>query len=156
MKDKERGKLYLDRLLKHQEHTKEYKIYSIKRIDLLIVSISSAGIYVVFETFKFFAKESTLNPNLSAIKVSGVLFVFSIVLNFISQFTANSANEYEVDSTEMEIQKAKGDKVDECKLKKIDRLVKRYNRWTGRLNTTSTSLMIGGLGILTVFYLLIF
>jgi len=65
-KAKERQKLSWDGL-----------IYSIRRIDLLVNSISGAGIYICLETLKYL-KENQIDLNL-LIKVSGGMFLFILV-----------------------------------------------------------------------------
>ncbi len=67
--------------------------YSIERIDVLIVSISSAGIYVCLETLKYI-NEKKMDSS-SMIKIGGALFLVAIILNFISQYFGRKANEHD-------------------------------------------------------------
>ncbi len=155
MEEKERSKLFLERLLKHQELTKGKKFYAIQRMDLLIISVSGAGIYIIFEMLRFFHGANPM-PDFCAIKIAGISFAFSIVTNFFSQTTGYLANKHEVDSTELEISKEKGDGIDEWQLRLINNNVKFYNRLTTSLNITSTLFMLAGVFILTIFNLFIF
>ena len=65
--------------------------YSIQRIDILTVAISGGGIYVCLETLKFLS-ENDINPTW-IIKISGFLFLVSVVLNFVSQVYGRKAHE---------------------------------------------------------------
>lgn len=67
--------------------------YSIERIDLLIVSISGAGIYVCLETLKYI-NDNNMTPS-SLVKIGGGLFLGAIILNFISQHFGRKANEHD-------------------------------------------------------------
>jgi hypothetical protein len=67
--------------------------YSIHRIDLLIISISGAGVYLCLETLKFCYSNKI--PISVSLKVSSGLFIFSILVNFLSQFMAYEANKHE-------------------------------------------------------------
>ena len=155
MTEDERTRLQLDRLIKHQENTRDNKFYAIQRIDLLNISISGAGIYGIFEMLKFLENNNVLyEPGL--IRFAGILFVATIILNFTSQWTGYKANLHEIDSTELEISKEKGDSIDEHRLGVIDGFVKCYNILTTVLNTSSTLTMIVGLVLVTIFCLITF
>ena len=68
--------------------------YAIQRIDLLIITISGAGVYVILEMLKF-SRENPL-PHLLALKVSGCFFIAAIIINFYSQITGMNANEQDM------------------------------------------------------------
>ena len=53
--------------------------YSLQRMDLLIISISGAGVYVILETLKY-SLEHPLNCIL-LLKITGAFFVLSIIIN---------------------------------------------------------------------------
>lgn len=70
----------------HQERHKrvwDALLYSYQKIDALIIAISGAGIYVCLETIKYYTQTSSSINGI--IKLSALLFLFSILLNFISQ-----------------------------------------------------------------------
>lgn len=80
-----------------------------QRIDLLIISVSGAGIYSCWDILKFLA-EKKLTSDLTMLRISGFLFLFTIILNFIGQwssFQANSKDEYskrlEIDEIEKNV-----------------------------------------------------
>lgn len=68
--------------------------YAIQRIDLLIISISGAGVYVTLEALKY-AHDNKFT-NLSLIKFSGILFVLAIIVNFLSQYFGKESNLYHI------------------------------------------------------------
>lgn len=129
--------------------------YSIQRIDLLIISISGAGIYVCLETLKYLKESSCHSSNL--IKVSGFVLLLAIITNFISQFLGRSSNlkdylmcEYQLDAGKKPTKKEK-EKIDE-----LDSQSERYNNWTGYFNYISASLMFSGLILLLIYFAIIF
>ena len=67
--------------------------YALQRMDLLIISISGAGVYVCLEAIKYSSEKNYQNVWL--IKIGGLLFVLGIVINFISQHTGKLSNKYE-------------------------------------------------------------
>ncbi len=68
--------------------------YAIQRIDLLIISISGAGVYVTLEALKYaYDKKFT---NLLFLKISGILFVAAIIVNFLSQYFGKESNLYHI------------------------------------------------------------
>ena len=71
-------------------------------MDLLIVSLSSAGIYVCLETIKHLSiNETSIRLWL---KFSGVFFLFSIIINFFSQIFGYKANEKDFLMCQVEIE----------------------------------------------------
>jgi hypothetical protein len=67
--------------------------YGTQRIDLLIISVSGAGIYLCLETVKFYlAKNEQIN---CSIKISAAFFLISIFFNILSQYLSiNSSDNY--------------------------------------------------------------
>lgn len=151
----QRDKLYRDRLLTHFAETRERKFYAIRRLDLLVISISGAGIYSGFEMLKFIGVE--IAPlAISGIKMAGFLFIFAIVLNLLSQWSGYYANDLEEKSTEFDFDDLKNVDVDAILVRErkgrqfeIDRKVKYWNLITNHLNGWSTGLMF--LGMLVLF-----
>lgn len=155
MKEKERSKLYLERLLNHQAETRNRKFYAIQRIDLLVISISGAGIYVIFETLKYsLEKNSCLN--LTLLKFAGLLFVLSIISNFLSQWSGYNANKLDIKKTEFLIDIEKGEEVKDKSINNIQIKINQSNTYTKWLNFISTGIMIVGIVLLTLFYMIIF
>jgi|SRR6185295_2205876 len=153
----ERSRLHLKRLIKHKERSNNNKFYAIKRIDLLTISISTAGIYAIFELYKYANDKLCIDSVDSfVIKSAGVAFVFSILTNFISQWTGHTANGLEAESAELQISEEKGDVINQVKLTSIKKKIESYNGLTTTLNTIATLAMIIGIILLSIFSISIF
>jgi len=140
------------------ERTKERKklsyqnmFYSAQRIDLLIISICGAGIYVCLETIKYLTDN---NQEVSMlIKISGGLFVMGIIINFISQWSGYRANEQDYLMCDATI--IAGNKINDDEQKKIDKYDKNsehYSKWTNRLNISSMGIMFLALILIMVYF----
>jgi len=150
-KKKEPNSFRLERLLKHHEQTISNKFYAVQRFDLLTISISGAGIYIIFEVLKFL-KTQQLNTNLIVLlKISGIIFTISIIVNFLSQFSSWSANRNEELCVNREIKRENGEDVDKCEIDRLDKNVTRFNGFTRALNFISSSFMIGGIILLVIY-----
>jgi hypothetical protein len=148
---KEPNSLRLERLLKRHEQTLSNKFYAVQRFDLLTISVSGAGIYIIFEVLKFL-KTQQLNTNLIALlKLSGIIFTISIIVNFLSQFSSWSANHNEELCVDREIKRENGEDVDKREIDRLDRKVIRFNGITRALNLISSSFMIGGVILLVIY-----
>ena len=135
----------------HLNSTRERINYSVRRMDLLIISISGAGIYIIFETLREFKKGQIEICNSSLIIASGIFFLLAIMVNFLSQRAGYQANTNEESYTLLKLQEIKGQEVDEESQQKLDKKVNRYNKLTEILNISSIILMFIGLIMLTVF-----
>lgn len=138
---------------KRQELSWEGMFYSIQRIDLLIVSICSAGIYVILETVKFLAER-----NLSVswyLKVAGICFITGIIINFLSQICGYKANEQDYLMCELECN-GKKSKKDQSKIEKYDKRAEIFSNFTSKLNYLSMGLLAIGLISLLLYFLITF
>ncbi|MHA7843821.1 MAG: hypothetical protein ACX93I_10910 [Winogradskyella sp.] len=130
--------------------------YSIQRIDLLIISISGAGIYVCLETLKYL-NENCIQHNL-LVKVSGIFLLASIVLNFISQIYGKNANYYDYLMCEEQIKVGSNEPKDE-ETKKIDEYDSKSesaSKKTNSLTNWSMGAMFIGLACLIGYFLFTF
>jgi hypothetical protein len=145
MKKEDRGKLFVERLIKHQDGTKEKKFYAVQRFDLLIISINGAGIYGIFELIKVVAYKGSLSPNTFWYLFACFNFMYSIIINLASQWTGYKANEWECEKSECQIDEEKGEdrKVEIAFAKKK---VDLYNAFTEVLNIMSGAVMLVGVG----------
>ncbi len=133
----------------------EGMFYSMQRIDLLIISISGAGIYVCLETIKYLTDASTCVS--WQIKVSGATFLFAIILNFLSQLSGYKTNEKDYLMCQAEIEA--GNKISKSEQEQIDsydRLSERYTTATRRFNYLSMLFMFIGLTSIMYYFLFIF
>lgn len=63
--------------------------YTITRIDLLVISLSSGGIYLTISLIKYlYERFCYCHLELTWIKISGLLFTITLITNLISQFIA--------------------------------------------------------------------
>lgn len=137
-------------------NTRERTNYSIRRMDLLVISISGAGIYVIFETLREFKTGKIPIDDSVLLLISGLCFLIAIVSNFISQKTGYFSNDFEEKFIGLELLKIKGKKIDECSQNKFDKKVKKYDKITNVLNIVSILLMLIGLILLAIFNFTLF
>jgi len=147
---KERDRFDRDRLLKYKEQSTSYIFYAIQRIDLLIISISGAGIYIIFQTLRFI-KEQGMNLDLFWLKTGGVMFTLAIIVNFFSQWAGYKANKFEEDWAEQKIKEKLGKTIDQTALEKTSNNGMKYTNLTTTLNIVSTCSMLIGIVILVIF-----
>lgn len=137
-----------------QKRTWEALFYSNQRIDLLLITISGAGIYVCLEALKYFNEKNI--PISPIIKCSAVLLLSAIILNFISQWFSFKTHffDYQVDDLNIanENLKTKDKHVTTILEKKSD----CYSYWTNFTSNTSIISMFIGLILLLVFFLTTF
>jgi uncharacterized membrane protein SirB2 len=131
--------------------TREKTNYAIRRFDLLLISLSGAGIYIIFETIREFKTGSVVIEDPKILIISGICLLFSIISNFLSQYTGYLANDFEEKFIIIMLCKIAGDKFDEKKKKENNNESKRYTKITNRLNKTSMALLFLGLGTLAYF-----
>jgi len=136
--------------------------YSLQRIDLLIISICGAGIYVCFETLKYLT-ENDIEVS-GVVKLASIFFVLGIILNFFSQIYGYSANEkdYLWCTTNLELQtKANNDKLFNKEpllalIKTYDDESEKYSKKTKNLNLFSIFTMFLGLITIIVYFTCLF
>ncbi len=132
----------------HRKNSFKQWAYSVQRIDLLIVSISGAGIYVVLESLKYSIEHTLCNSLL--LKICGVIFVITLVVNFISQCTGERVNEQEIKWADEKLEE------NEIQAKTHEVNSDFYNKATGILNMTSMIGMFLGLGCLITYFFITF
>lgn len=131
-----------DRLNKHAELAYNNAFYAMSRIDLLIVSISGASIYICLEIIKYI---KTQNLDISTIyfKLSGIVFVFSIIVNFIGQWASYKTNIIDYEIKKLAVAEDTSDKI-----KNLECDCTIYGKITNICNTLSTFSMLLGLILL--------
>lgn len=152
---------YIKSLEKHADNLRANKFYSMQRIDLLIISVSGAGIYGSMEIMKYVAGSKYLSCIQiqhfnNYFKIPGVLFILAIIINFISQWLAYYESAHGLQSTLDDIY-AREHNVDKTnEIKASDARVAELNKLTKFTNHTSTVLMILGLIFMIAFICVIF
>jgi hypothetical protein len=145
----------MERIKERQKLSAQGISYSIQRIDLLIISISGAGIYVCFETLKYLHDNNIDLHNL--IKISGGVLLTGILVNFVSQFLGNKTNYYDYLYCEEIIESGDNpNKEQQNKIELLNNKSDRYNNWTVKLTNTSAVVMLIGLILLSVYFFFIF
>ncbi len=141
----------------------EGMFYSIQRIDLLIVSICGAGIYVCLETIKYLS-EKGYDLNI-LIRISGGLFLFGIMTNFLSQILGYNSNKQDflMCQTEIDIEEkiTNGEQSeitaeDKEEIDEYDERSEMFSKLTDRFNYLSMGFMFFGLILLMWYFLFIF
>ena len=144
----EREKFNLEELVKYRDISKDGMEYSIKRIDILIIVLSSSGIYLIVTELKKHSSDTIL-------LIAVYLFATSIIFNLLSQFISYKMMKG--------ITKLYNDKInayldnpqtfDESIYKETEDNHKNSNAWVEAINYTSFILLT--LGILSsLFYYL--
>ncbi|GET35034.1 hypothetical protein PbJCM13498_38970 [Prolixibacter bellariivorans] len=137
----------------HYANAKEKEFYSTRRIDLLIISISGACIYIVFEILRFINSEGskiTGTPTI-LLKLSAILAVCAIIVNIFSQYWGFLANGYEARYSRAVINQIEENKDDNNELEVLDRKSRIYSFWTSLSNKVSIGLMLVGIVILVIY-----
>ena len=152
MSDKSKDDFKLERWIRHEERSLGNKWYAIGRIDLLIISISGGGLYIVFETFKF-VKEQKLCVSLDLLKWGAIFFTAAIIVNFISQVVGFYANKFEAVYANKKIKKETGEEVDDLTFATIDVKIDFLNQSLNISNGVSVISMFVGIILIAIFYL---
>lgn len=125
--------------------------YSVQQMDVLVISISGAGIYVVLETLKF--STDHFLETIWLLKLSGALFLIAIAVNFFSQLTSQRANVARIKAVRRELLYPKPSKKIEKEIEALEKETQQFSSLTGCLNKVSTYSMVLGLSCLVWFFL---
>lgn len=142
----------IERWIKHEERSLSNKWYAIGRIDLLIISISGGGLFVLFETFKFVVEQKLL-MDVGLLKCAAICFATAIIVNFISQIFGFYANKYEATYANKSIKKETGQHIEDLVFAKLDVKIEFLNQSLNILNGVSVVSMFVGIVLTAVFYL---
>jgi hypothetical protein len=137
-----------DYIKEHRKNSFTQWAYSIQRIDLLIVSISGAGIYLSLETLKYSIEHHYCNNIL--LKICGAVFVSALIINFISQYTGERANDYEMKWCDEKLDN------NDIAAKRNEVHAERYSKATGILNISSMIAMFLALILLIMYFFITF
>ncbi|MEP0266521.1 hypothetical protein [Dokdonia sp.] len=147
----EEEKIKYDNWNAHLTNTRDRTNYALRRMDLLIISISGGGIFLIFQILKTQAAGQIILDSTSLLKFSGLVFLLSIIANFASQITGYRANDFEEKYTIQQISNIEGNEIDKCQQKIYDSKSIYYTKATNILNMVSTVLMFLGLILLVYF-----
>ncbi|RKS42571.1 hypothetical protein BC962_3238 [Gillisia mitskevichiae] len=145
----------MERIIERQKLSSQGLFYSVQRIDLLIVSISGAGIYLCLETLKYLKDNNLELGNL--IKWSGGILLLAIIINFVSQFLGNKSNYYDYLYCGSILDAENNpDDAQQAEINKYDCISDVYDKFTTIFNYASAILMLSGLILLISYFLFIF
>jgi len=131
--------------------TREKTNYAIRRFDLLLISLSGAGIYIIFETIREFKTGNVVIEDSFLLSISGFSLLLSIISNFLSQYTGYKANHFEERYIIIQLRKIEGKNYDKLERKENNSKSKLYTKITDKLNLISMILMFIGLIFLAYF-----
>lgn len=144
--DKKRTKAYIKKLEKHKESSKEHMEYALKRLDVILIVLSSSGMLLAITYLK--DHPSSELP----ITLSLCSFILTIVANIASQWFAYANNHYEMRWIEEEIEKEEADlKEKDFDTKSLDKYDARaifFRRFINPINLISTLFWLIGVGLL--------
>lgn len=145
----------MDEIKERQKLSWQGMFYSIQRIDLLIISICGAGIYVCLETIKYLTDKS---QDISVlIKITGGFFLFGIIINFLSQLFGHEANKQDYLMCQAEIDAGeKISKEEQLEIDKYDKASEKYSKLTSCFNYISIGFMFAGLFTTMYYFFFIF
>lgn len=145
----------MERIKERQKASWEGAFYAGQRIDLLIISISSAGIYVSLETIKYI-DEKCLSGEW-AVKLSAIVLVLGILVNLISQIYGKKANEEDYLYCEEKINsKNQPSPLQQQRIEKYDKRSEKFSKLTYLLTNWSIVIMILGIFFLILYFLFLF
>lgn len=131
-------------------------IYSHQRIDILIIALSSAGIYICLETVKYLYDKNIcyINP---LIKISAFFLLIAIISNLFSQWCATKIHYKDYDICEYCISLDEED-IENCKEKinKLEVEIATYEKYATRATKISFISLLLGLLCLLIFFSFIF
>ncbi|PHQ30183.1 hypothetical protein [Leeuwenhoekiella nanhaiensis] len=155
---KENNKRKLQRLLEYRNLSYDAMVYSQQRMDLLIISISGAGIYGILESKKIVITDvDILDENLDNLFSWGfALFVFAIIINFVSQYFSYKCHraDYRMYGDEIYVlENPKKKEEVEFEIKELDNIAASSNKITRILNVASILSLFAALILVTIIFL---
>jgi len=129
--------------------------YSMQRMDLLVISISGAGLYLIIETLKF--SRINLLPSLCILKVAGFSFVIAIIANFLSQHFGKKSNYYDIIMCDEVLSNEEISNINSnAEYVKYDNLAEEYSILTKKWNVFSWSIMLLAVIVVLIYFCIIF
>ncbi len=148
--DKLEYELWRDHLNQHRQKAS----YSAKRIDLLTISISGAGLYISLNLMNKLKGDGILEKIL--ILLACIFLIRSIFLNFRGQIKAKKSNDNEKEYASKKMDKLRGFEIKQEVFNSINKKVKDLNKIVDKLDKSSRNSMFVGLVILIFCHVLIF
>ncbi len=144
---KKEDKEHLSDLKDYVSQAEERVKYSLERLDILIISLSSGGLVLALNLFKNY-QNTCIDKNL--LKLSWLFFSLALMINLLSQVTGYLANKYDIIGAKNDIRKLKN-KDELAKIKWIDRYRKTSDFLTKWFNISSFLSLAIGITLLILF-----
>lgn len=127
-------------------------VYSIHRADLLIISFSGAGIYLCLTAMQVYIEKQYCVP--MQIKISGLLFIITIILNLISQITSERCTANDILFYEVKLQNKYINNSENKELElKYDQKSQKLSTITRWINSVSIFSLLAGIVVLTSYFI---
>lgn len=143
---------YIQDMEAHILRCKEASDYSIKRFDVLIITLSSSGLALSLAFIKDLIKTLS-SGNFLLFKISTIFFAVSIICNLLSQKTSFYSHSIEIKVSKLLILKKQQKSVCSNCEGRLDFRAKFLNISTTILNFTSLVLLISAIILIMVFIL---
>ncbi|TSJ47614.1 hypothetical protein [Fluviicola chungangensis] len=118
--------------------------YSEQRIDLLIIAMSGAGIYVCLETIKFLGQNE--RPIDTLLKLPGCFLLGAVICNFIGQLLSKRANKHDY------LMCICVEEQDDCGAEEHDKKADKFSKAVEIANLISMISMFVGLILLVIYF----
>jgi hypothetical protein len=137
---------YIERLRLHERKSLENAEYAVTRLDILTISLSTGGIFLVFEIAKELIDQKALNW----LVIIAVAFPLTIIVNLISQWTSYKENGLSAELAKNTSRFKRGKPLT-LDLDELTCDLNNYRKWTNALNKISYLLLcIGIAGVTTI------
>jgi hypothetical protein len=148
----DKGDSKKERLQSEIKSASDYSFYAMQRIDLLVISVAGAGIYACWDILKYIF-EKLPKADITLLKFAGFLFLSTIILNFIAQWTSYKANSGDEFSKRMQLNEIERNQPDCHKdnIAKSDKITERYSTAVKITNAGSLIALFIGLVLFTTF-----
>ena len=153
MSDEKTQDFKLQRWAQYEERSLKNKWYAIARFDLLIISISGGGLYIIFETFKYVNDHGGIDCRIWLMKFAAITFAIAIATNFLSQVFGYRANNFAAIHANKTIKMLTGEDISNEELDRLQNKEKSADRNVNTLNIISVVGMTLGFILLSIFYL---
>ncbi|MGB0870492.1 MAG: hypothetical protein ACPGSD_12915 [Flavobacteriales bacterium] len=144
---KKKDKKLIVKLESYQLKAEDRVKYSLERLDILIISLSSGGLLLGLNLFKNF-NDVSIDKNF--IKLSWLSFSLALILNLFSQATGYLANKYDIKGVENDINRLSNKEL-EGNQKRNDIYQRIYDYLTISFNILSFISLVVGIILLVLF-----
>ena len=145
----------MDEIIERRKFVYQGMMYSAQRLDLLIVSICGAGIYIYFELLKYLVKENMCVH--WTVKTFAIFFLIGLITNFISQHFALRSHYYDFLNCQERIEYGESpSESEESQIIESETKSEKYEIKRKNFDIASILSMFTGLIVLMFYFLFIF